>query len=119
MASSVSLSTGTGIDWLLMSGPSNHSNDRHSNDRRSEPSRSDSAPGKFSRGCPRPPRTCAYLRNLIVATPMRDRKTARIALFADGTPLERAVAAKLIGDMNLLRLKASARFLARGLAPDI
>lgn len=51
---------------------------------------------------------------------MRDRKTARVTLIADGkTPLERAVAAKLIGDMNLLRLKASARFLARGLAPDI
>jgi len=35
------------------------------------------------------------------------------------TPLEQAVAAKLIGDMDLLRLKVSARILARGLAPDI
>jgi RNA polymerase sigma-70 factor (ECF subfamily) len=35
------------------------------------------------------------------------------------TPLEQAVAAKLVGDMNLLRLKVSARILARGLAPDI
>jgi len=51
---------------------------------------------------------------------MRDRKTARLIVFSDRpTPLERAVATKLIGDMNLLRLKASARFLARGLAPDL
>lgn len=92
----------------------------HNNDRRRELSRSDGAPGKFAPGCPRPACGCAYPRNLIAATPMRDRKTAHIPLIADGkTPLERAVAAKLISDMNLLRLKASARFLARGLAPDI
>jgi RNA polymerase sigma-70 factor (ECF subfamily) len=35
------------------------------------------------------------------------------------SPLERAVAAKLVGDMNLLRLKVVARALARGLEPDI
>jgi RNA polymerase sigma-70 factor (ECF subfamily) len=35
------------------------------------------------------------------------------------SPLERAVAAKLVGDMNLLRLKAVARVLARGLEPEI
>jgi RNA polymerase sigma-70 factor (ECF subfamily) len=35
------------------------------------------------------------------------------------TPLERAVAAKLVEDMNLLRLKTTARLLARGLAPEI
>src|SRR5262245_42352442 len=35
------------------------------------------------------------------------------------TPLERAVAAKLVGDMNLLRLKVVARVLARGLEPDV
>lgn len=35
------------------------------------------------------------------------------------SPVERAVAAKLAGDMNLLRLKAVARVLARGLEPDI
>src|SRR4051794_24872311 len=104
MASSVSLSTFTGIDWLLMSRVRIHRNDR-----RSEPLRSDGTPGKFSRACPRPASPCAYLRTQDAATPMRDRKTAGIALFG-GTPLERAVAAKLIGDMNLLRLKASARF---------
>jgi RNA polymerase sigma-70 factor (ECF subfamily) len=35
------------------------------------------------------------------------------------SPLERAVAANLVGDMNLLRLKAVARVLARGLEPEI
>ena len=41
-------------------------------------------------------------------------------LVNDGrTPLERAVAAELVGDMNLLRLKAIARLLACGLAPEI
>lgn len=35
------------------------------------------------------------------------------------SPLEQAVAARLVGDMNLLRLKVSARILARGLEPDI
>lgn len=35
------------------------------------------------------------------------------------TPLERAVAAKLVGDMNLLRLKVVARVLARGLEPHL
>ena len=35
------------------------------------------------------------------------------------TPLERAVAAKRVGDMNLLRLKVVARVLARGLEPDL
>ncbi|HEY4212928.1 MAG TPA: hypothetical protein VGM84_15720 [Steroidobacteraceae bacterium] len=36
-----------------------------------------------------------------------------------GTPLERAVAAELISDMDLLRLKANAKLLARGLAPEV
>jgi RNA polymerase sigma-70 factor (ECF subfamily) len=35
------------------------------------------------------------------------------------TPLEQAVATRLVEDMNLLRLKATARILARGLAPEI
>ncbi len=35
------------------------------------------------------------------------------------TPLEQALATKLIEDMNLLRLKTTARLLARGLAPEI
>lgn len=51
---------------------------------------------------------------------MRDRTPVSLIYVSDGaTPLERAVAAKLIGDMNLLRLKAAARFLSRGLAPDL
>jgi DNA-directed RNA polymerase specialized sigma24 family protein len=37
----------------------------------------------------------------------------------DDTPLQKAVATNLVGDMNLLRLKVSARILARGLGPDI
>jgi DNA-directed RNA polymerase specialized sigma24 family protein len=52
---------------------------------------------------------------------MQDR-IALITVVAGGrgdTPLEKAVATKLIGEMNLLRLKATARILARGLAPDI
>jgi RNA polymerase sigma-70 factor (ECF subfamily) len=35
------------------------------------------------------------------------------------TPLEQAVTAKLVEHMNLLRLKTTARLLARGLAPEI
>lgn len=35
------------------------------------------------------------------------------------TPLEKAVATRLVEDMNLLRLKANARLLARGLAPEV
>jgi DNA-directed RNA polymerase specialized sigma24 family protein len=50
---------------------------------------------------------------------MRDRKPPLHFVSAGETPLEKAVAAKLVSDMNLLRLKASARFLARGLAPEI
>lgn len=38
---------------------------------------------------------------------------------AYGTPLERAVAAELVNDMDLLRLKANAKLLARGLAPEV
>jgi DNA-directed RNA polymerase specialized sigma24 family protein len=49
---------------------------------------------------------------------MRDRKPP-VLVHAGVTPLEQAVALKLVSDMNLLRLKASARFLARGLAPEI
>ncbi len=87
--------------------------------RRTEITSPDSA-RKFSRACPRVPGRCAYPRSLNAAIAMRDRKTAPILVLSDRpTPLERAVADKLIGDMNLLRLKASARFLARGLAPDL
>lgn len=76
--------------------------------------------GKFSWTCPRMSPRCAYSRSPNAAITMRDRKPARIVMFSDRpTPLEQAVATKLIGDMNLLRLKASARFLARGLAPDL
>lgn len=51
---------------------------------------------------------------------MRDQSGRKLILGGQGdTPLEKAVATKLVGDMNLLRLKVSARILARGLAPDI
>jgi DNA-directed RNA polymerase specialized sigma24 family protein len=50
---------------------------------------------------------------------MRDRKPPLILVAGGNTPLEKAVAAKFIDDMNLLRLKAAARFLARGLSPEI
>jgi DNA-directed RNA polymerase specialized sigma24 family protein len=52
---------------------------------------------------------------------MRDRVVQKtiVAGGAGNTPMEKAVANKLVGDMNLLRLKVSARILARGLAPDI
>ena len=50
---------------------------------------------------------------------MRDRKPPFVFVAGGDTPLEKAVAAKLIDDMNLLRLKAAARFLARGLSPEI
>jgi DNA-directed RNA polymerase specialized sigma24 family protein len=40
------------------------------------------------------------------------------SMSAVNTPLEQALAANLIGDMNLLRLKATARLLARGLEPE-
>jgi DNA-directed RNA polymerase specialized sigma24 family protein len=42
-----------------------------------------------------------------------------IAARERNTPLERAVVTRLVEDMNLLRLKATARLLARGLAPEI
>jgi len=52
---------------------------------------------------------------------MQDRKRLLTVLIGGNgeTPLEKAFAAKLVGDMNLLRLKATARLLARGLYPDI
>jgi len=51
---------------------------------------------------------------------MQDRIAQKIVASGRGnTPLEKAVAAKLVGDMDLLRLKVSARMLARGMAPDI
>jgi DNA-directed RNA polymerase specialized sigma24 family protein len=43
--------------------------------------------------------------------------SARVSM--TNTPVEQALAANLVGDMDLLRLKATARLLARGLAPEI
>ena len=50
---------------------------------------------------------------------MRDRKPPPMFDSSGKTPLQRAVDAQLVNDMNLLRLKAAARFLARGLSPEI
>jgi DNA-directed RNA polymerase specialized sigma24 family protein len=85
--------------------------------------RSDDSP-IFFRTRPHEAPWCAYPGSETSATVMADREFA-LALLSqamesrEATPLEEAVAAKLVNDMNLLRLKAAARFLARGLSPDI
>jgi DNA-directed RNA polymerase specialized sigma24 family protein len=80
-------------------------------------------PTKFSPACPRAPARCAYLRSRDFASAMRYRRSYLGSDFTPvstgKTPLEQAVAAQLVSDMNLLRLKAAARFLARGLSPEI
>ncbi len=64
-------------------------------------------------------RAAPILANELFASPMPDPSKVWPFESHGNTPLERAVAAQLVGDMNLLRLKAIARLLARGLAPEI
>jgi DNA-directed RNA polymerase specialized sigma24 family protein len=54
-----------------------------------------------------------------VMTAMKRKELPFPAMSAVNTPLEQAIAANLVSDMNLLRLKATARLLARGLEPEV